>query len=34
MKTSNQNPNLIIVLMLELAIFFLLCLAVVNASKG
>jgi len=32
MKTSNQNQNLIIVL-LELSIFFLLCLAIINAPQ-
>ncbi|HEY1062180.1 MAG TPA: hypothetical protein VGE44_10875 [Daejeonella sp.] len=32
MKTSNQNQNLIIVL-LELSIFFLLCLAILNAPQ-
>lgn len=36
MKTTNQNSDPIIVLMLELSIFFLLCVAVVNAphAKG
>lgn len=32
MKTSNQNQNLILVL-LELSIFFLLCLAIINAPQ-
>ena len=34
MKTTNHNSDPIIVLMLELSIFFLLCIAVVNVPRA